>query len=164
MVSRVLHMRCLSYYLSGVLTKPDKLGREDIEQWLQILNRRLFPLRLGYRIVKNASDPRISHSQARQEEEKFFQTNEIFQEHGHLGEYREMFGTKNLMAYLSDLLVSQCKKRYVIIDYSNQSYIDLSSKLARHQSKYPEKDRCHPTESGQASQTAKWQRLLLCSV
>ncbi|KAL1882505.1 hypothetical protein Plec18167_002921 [Paecilomyces lecythidis] len=89
----------------GVLTKPDRVqSGESLDQWIEILGGKKFELGHGYFVVRNNSDARVSHSQARDEEDLFF--------HEHpwstiLAPYSERFGTRKLQTALSSLLLEQ---------------------------------------------------------
>ncbi|KAF7586427.1 hypothetical protein BBP40_008916 [Aspergillus hancockii] len=89
----------------GVLTKPDRIQTgESYSQWLDILEGNKFILGHGYFVVRNNPDPNIEHSQAREEENDFFNQPPWTTE---LGAYHERFGTRRLQAALSNLLLEQ---------------------------------------------------------
>lgn len=89
----------------GVLTKPDRIqSGESYAQWREILHGDKFSLGHGYYVVKNDPDPLVEHSQAREEETKFFSSHPWSTE---LFNYRERFGTRRLQEALSTLLLEQ---------------------------------------------------------
>lgn len=91
----------------GVLTKPDRIqSGESNSQWREILNGEKFSLGHGYYVVKNNPDPRVEHSEARAEEVQFFSSGPWSTD---LYDYRHRFGTRNLQAALSYLLLEQIK-------------------------------------------------------
>ncbi|KAL8736812.1 MAG: hypothetical protein Q9166_000178 [cf. Caloplaca sp. 2 TL-2023] len=91
----------------GCLTKPDRVqGGESMSQWIDILNGKKFKVGHGYYVVKNNSDPNVSNTLARQQENDFF--NEEPWIHT-LGSHRDRFGTFKLSAVLSRLLNLQIR-------------------------------------------------------
>ncbi|PWY64084.1 dynamin family protein [Aspergillus eucalypticola CBS 122712] len=79
----------------GVLTKPDRIQTgESYAQWIEILEGDKFSLGHGYFV----------HSVAREEEEAFFAGEPWATD---LALYRDKFGTRNLQATLSSLLLEQ---------------------------------------------------------
>lgn len=89
----------------GVLTKPDRIQTgESYDQWRGILKGTRFSLGHGYYVVKNNPDPRVDHSQAREEEAEFFSSAPWSTE---LSDYHERFGTRRLQSALSVLLLQQ---------------------------------------------------------
>ncbi|KAL9105225.1 MAG: hypothetical protein Q9187_008758 [Circinaria calcarea] len=89
----------------GVLTKPDKLDKNDLTQWISILEGQKFKLGFGYFVVKNNPDANVDHLTARTQEEYFFE-NEFTTA---LQKYKNQFGTKKLQAALSQRLTSKIK-------------------------------------------------------
>ncbi|RAH57510.1 dynamin family protein [Aspergillus piperis CBS 112811] len=89
----------------GVLTKPDRIQTgESYAQWIEILEGDKFSLGHGYFVVRNNPDPAVEHSVAREEEEAFFAGEPWATD---LALYRDKFGTRNLQATLSSLLLEQ---------------------------------------------------------
>ncbi|KAJ5189399.1 Dynamin [Penicillium cf. griseofulvum] len=89
----------------GVLTKPDRLppdGRFDL--WGEILDGSKFKLGHGYYVIRNNTDPLVSHAQARKEEETFFNSSLWTRD---LAAFEDRFGTRQLQMALSDLLMRQ---------------------------------------------------------
>ncbi|GMF73239.1 unnamed protein product [Aspergillus oryzae] len=98
---RGAHQRTL-----GVLTKPDRIqAGESYSQWVDILEGYKFKLGHGYYIVRNNPDPEIEHSQAREEEDDFFDSPPWTAEE--LAPYQDRFGTRRLQTSLSSLLLEQ---------------------------------------------------------
>lgn len=66
----------------GVLTKPDTLQEREEGRWLDIMEGRLHQLAHGYYMTKQPTpadlDKGISHSEAREAEKIFFETNPIW--------------------------------------------------------------------------------------
>ncbi|KAL9019201.1 MAG: hypothetical protein Q9185_003510 [Variospora sp. 1 TL-2023] len=92
----------------GVLTKPDLLqGEESLSQWIEILKGGKFKLGHGYYVVKNNPDPRVSHSVARHEEDRFFEEVEPWARS--LRSHQEHFGTLRLQGVLSKRLTAQIR-------------------------------------------------------
>ena len=93
----------------GVLTKPDNLPPgDDPQQWLSVLGGKRFHVGHGYFVTKQPSSAElkvgISHLEARQEEDKFFQKSpwkDTFRT------YTPKFGTAALQAKLSELLAAE---------------------------------------------------------
>ena len=111
MVSGKVSRRYARTYASlGVLTKPDKLDKNDLTQWISILSGQKFKLGFGYYVVKNNPDANVDHQTARDQEEKFFEDEETFTTN--LAPYKGQFGTKKLQAALSQRLTSKIKTRY----------------------------------------------------
>lgn len=104
----ILHAR--TYALLGVLTKPDKLDKNDLTQWISILEGQKFKLGFGYFVVKNNPDANVDHLTARKQEEDFFENEVPFTTK--LRSYKDQFGTKKLQAALSQRLTSKIKTRY----------------------------------------------------
>ena len=92
----------------GVLTKPDLFINDSMNEWLQILNGEKFHLKQGYFVVKNNPDPLVPHSDARVEEEEFFNTQAPF--NGELSPHRQRFGTIQLQKALSVMLATEIEK------------------------------------------------------
>lgn len=89
----------------GVLTKPDRIQEgESYDQWRDILDGQKFSLGHGYYVVKNNPNPIVGHSQARREEDAFFDSPPWSSE---LSDYRGRFGTRRLQTALSHLLLEQ---------------------------------------------------------
>ena len=85
----------------GVLTKPDRLNNESIDQYASILRNERFPLGKGYYVVLNNTrdeDP----ARARQREEDFFKATQYFSHD--LAAYRDRFGTLKLQQEASRIL------------------------------------------------------------
>lgn len=111
MVSRKVSVLDTQTYASlGVLTKPDKLDKNDLTQWIFILSGQKFKLGFGYYVVKNNPDANVDHQIAREQEERFFEDDGIFNTELEL--YKDQFGTKKLQAALSQRLTSKIKTRY----------------------------------------------------
>ena len=89
----------------GIISKPDKLVDANVRQWREILEGNRFKLNLGYRVVRNPDDPNIDHAEARQQEQRFFNTDPIFS--GPLGMFQDRFGTERLKDDLSELLMTK---------------------------------------------------------
>ena len=95
----------------GVLTKPDRVQKGDsYEQWRQMLSGEKFSIGYGYFVVKNNPNTRVSHQQAREEEEQFFQQEPWTSE---LEDFKDRFGVRNLVGSLSQLLTGLILKKYV---------------------------------------------------
>ncbi|KAJ5347247.1 Dynamin [Penicillium brevicompactum] len=89
----------------GVLTKPDRWPvQHSLGEWEQILKGEKFRLGHGYYVVRNNSDPGVSHDQARSEEAEFFASGPWQK---NLNALEGRFGVKNLVTALSDLLKRQ---------------------------------------------------------
>ena len=88
----------------GVLTKPDRVQAGEYSQWVTILEGDKFSLGHGYFVVRNTKDPFIEHSVARAEEADFFAADPWSTE---LAAYQDRFGTRQLQAALSTLLLEQ---------------------------------------------------------
>ncbi|OAX79086.1 hypothetical protein ACJ72_06596 [Emergomyces africanus] len=89
----------------GVLTKPDRLGYgEGYDQWKEILRGEKFTVGYSYYVVRNNPNPQVEHTQAREEEDEFFNAGPWRSE---LAEHRDRFGTRNLQVALSKLLKKQ---------------------------------------------------------
>lgn len=89
----------------GVLTKPDLRPRDEaFHQWHEILDGTKFKLGHGYYVIRNNSDPLVSHVQARKEEEMFFGSSMWIRD---LAEFEDRFGVGRLQTALSDLLMRQ---------------------------------------------------------
>ncbi|KAF7117917.1 hypothetical protein CNMCM5793_007248 [Aspergillus hiratsukae] len=89
----------------GVLTKPDRIqSGESYAQWVDILEGDKFALGHGYYVVRNNPDPAIDHSRAREEEAVFFAESPWATD---LSAYQDRFGTRQLQAALSSLLLEQ---------------------------------------------------------
>ncbi|KZT10439.1 P-loop containing nucleoside triphosphate hydrolase protein [Laetiporus sulphureus 93-53] len=91
----------------GVLTKPDTIpsGATNARRsWLEIIEGQKHPLKHGYYCTKQPDDAdrakRITSTEAREAEQKFFNTSRPWSESAH----RQRFGTGNLVANLSRLL------------------------------------------------------------
>ena len=95
----------------GVLTKPDLLRGDGVEEWKSILEDRRHPLGYGYFVVKNNINPSVDHDTARVEEEAFFKTDDLFT--GDLISHAEKFGTKKLQAFLAQKLTDAIAHRRV---------------------------------------------------
>ncbi|KAI2402087.1 hypothetical protein LOZ67_000843 [Ophidiomyces ophidiicola] len=87
----------------GVLTKPDRI-ESGYDQWQELLDGKKFLLGHGYYVVKNNSDPIVTHMKAREEEHMFFAHSPWTTT---FAEYSERFGTRKLQAALSNLLLKQ---------------------------------------------------------
>ncbi|KAK2811221.1 hypothetical protein FQN50_002318 [Emmonsiellopsis sp. PD_5] len=89
----------------GVLTKPDRIvDAEGYEQWREILRGEKFTVGHEYYVIRNNPNPSIEHSIAREEEEEFFSVGPWVHE---LSEFSGRFGTCNLQAVLSKLLMAE---------------------------------------------------------
>ncbi|KAK2805714.1 hypothetical protein FQN51_009217 [Onygenales sp. PD_10] len=92
----------------GVLTKPDRIvDTEGYEQWREILRGEKFAVGHEYYVVRNNPNPSIEHSIAREEEEEFFSVGPWIHE---LSEFNGRFGTRNLQAALSKLLMAEIER------------------------------------------------------
>ncbi|KAE8319761.1 P-loop containing nucleoside triphosphate hydrolase protein [Aspergillus transmontanensis] len=81
------------------------IAGESYSQWVDILEGYKFKLGHGYYIVRNNPDPEIEHSQAREEEDDFFDSLPWTAEE--LAPYQDRFGTRRLQTSLSSLLLEQ---------------------------------------------------------
>ncbi|KAB8274438.1 P-loop containing nucleoside triphosphate hydrolase protein [Aspergillus minisclerotigenes] len=81
------------------------IAGESYSQWVDILEGYKFKLGHGYYIVRNNPDPEIEHSQAREEEDDFFDSPPWTAEE--LAPYQDRFGTRRLQTSLSSLLLEQ---------------------------------------------------------
>lgn len=94
----------------GCLTKPDRIQRgESLDQWLDILNGKAFPLGFGYHIIRNNPNTRVDHSTARVEERAFFDNEEPWTTA--LSAHSHRFGTLQLVSALSERLTAQIRTR-----------------------------------------------------
>ena len=92
----------------GVLTKPDRVGDTGVDQWRNRLSGQAFPLKLGYYVVKNPSQPKnTNHDQATFDEQEFFRNSPAFRDD--LYEYSSRFGIDNLRTHLSQTLEEAIK-------------------------------------------------------
>ncbi|PGH17381.1 hypothetical protein AJ80_04837 [Polytolypa hystricis UAMH7299] len=92
----------------GVLTKPDRFQYgEGYEQWADILSGQKFAFGHGYFVVKNNPNPLVDHAHAREEEAEFFSAGAFNYE---LSKFSDRFGTRNLQAALSKLLLKQIQE------------------------------------------------------
>ncbi|KAL9050726.1 MAG: hypothetical protein Q9162_006466 [Coniocarpon cinnabarinum] len=111
----------------GVLTKPDTLtSHENLEQWSDILDGKRFPVGMGYFVTRqpNSSElrHRISHAEARQNENVFFNT-EPWSAAFHC--HRAKFGTGALQAKLSSLLAAEIATQLPAIHQQLQARLDV---------------------------------------
>ncbi|KAL8799589.1 MAG: hypothetical protein Q9182_005765 [Xanthomendoza sp. 2 TL-2023] len=91
----------------GVLTKPDRVqSGESMTQWVDILDGKKFRLGHGYYVVKNNSNPEVSNTVAREEEDQFFDSEPWVRT---LGSHFDRFGTFKLQSMLSKLLKAQIR-------------------------------------------------------
>jgi len=95
----------------GVLTKPDLISPDSLNQWVRILSNEDHRLPLGYFSVMNDADPNVEHSKARFAESLFFDRL-VKEVHPVFAPYRHRFGTLHLQEHLSTLLAKQIQKRY----------------------------------------------------
>ena len=88
----------------GILTKPDLLGTEAnaVVQYRDILSGKKYHLGGGYHVVKNEADPAIENTTARENEKRFFETDERFARD--LAEFSDKFGTGKLNDRLEKML------------------------------------------------------------
>ena len=94
----------------GVLTKPDRLPPgEPVAIWRDILLNRKFTRGHGYFVTKQPAA--LTHGEARQREEAFFQTDEPWARQ--LAEFKCRFGTRNIQQALSRKLATQILRRHV---------------------------------------------------
>ncbi|WEW58235.1 hypothetical protein PRK78_003703 [Emydomyces testavorans] len=112
----------------GVLTKPDRIDG-GYEQWEELLSGEKFQLGHGYYVVKNNSDPIVTHALAREEERVFFAHPPWRTE---FSDYRERFGTRKLQAALSTLLLKQIQNSLPqIVDQINRRAKIVEDELSR---------------------------------
>ncbi|OQE47152.1 hypothetical protein PENCOP_c001G07235 [Penicillium coprophilum] len=86
------------------LVRDIKGAKEPFKQWHEILDGSKFKLGHGYYVIRNNPDPDVSHFQAREEEETFFNSSLWTRD---LAAFKDRFGTRQLQTALSDLLMRQ---------------------------------------------------------
>jgi predicted transport protein len=112
----------------GVLTKPDLRPQgASFNQWQDILQGEKFQLGYGYYVIRNNSDPKVSHEQAREEEDNFFSQHLWKVE---LATLKDQFGIKNLQTALSEHLKGQILESLPsIIDNVNEKAKAIDDEL-----------------------------------
>lgn len=102
----------------GVLTKPDLIGPGSESEALDIVLNKKKPLRLGYIMVKNASQLELNQGASADElhkrEMSFFENHSVFAEHVH----KKLFGVDNLVSSLTTLLVARIRQSlpHIVLD------------------------------------------------
>ena len=102
-------------FISGVLTKPDRIPTGEEQNWISILRGTKEPLQNGWFCVKQPSSAEISAGmtweKARKSEHEFFASSAVWSALD--GMYQKYLGTRNLVERLSGLLSDLISKRLV---------------------------------------------------
>lgn len=102
-------------FATGVLTKPDRIGRGDHDVWVRFITNEYKPLANGWFSVKQPDSQAVAEGitweEARSQEELFFAQVQPWSSLD-VGT-RQQLGTANLTERLSDILSELIVKRYV---------------------------------------------------
>lgn len=109
----------MSVYLTGVLTKPDRIPTGEESNWISLIRNEKEPLENGWYCVKqpgsNDLKAGISWAEARKRERDFFALTEAWAELDPM--YQRYLGTNNLVDRLSTILSDLISKRYVFNEF-----------------------------------------------
>ena len=102
---RELYLIILTNLGVGVLTKPDTLQEGEEKNWIEVLEGRKHPLKLGYYVTKQPAPKDllegITHAEARAKERDFFRDHPTWST---VESSKSRMGTEKLGASLSKLL------------------------------------------------------------
>jgi hypothetical protein len=113
-VTNVLAIYLILSYITGVLTKPDRIPAGDEQTWISLIKNERERLDNGWYCVKQPSSQElkrgITWSQARQREDEFFSTKDPWSNLDPI--HQKYLRTENLVerlgSILSDLIGKRC--------------------------------------------------------